>query len=64
MNGPFIVRSVPRIHPGKADAYQPVAADFCAEQRELMERDEFYLASTQFCFTAKKSAETDVQLGA
>ena len=30
-----------------------------AEQRELMERDEFYFASTQFCFTAKKSAETD-----
>jgi len=27
-----------------------------AEQRELMERDEFYFASTQFCFTATKSA--------
>ena len=27
-----------------------------AEQRELMERDEFYFASTQFCFTATKPA--------
>lgn len=27
-----------------------------AEQRELMERGEFYFASTQFCFTATKSA--------
>ena len=27
-----------------------------AEQRELMERDEFYFATTQFCFTATKSA--------
>jgi hypothetical protein len=31
-----------------------------AEQRELMERDEFYFASTQFCFTATKSANTNV----
>ncbi len=30
-----------------------------AEQRELMERDEFYFASTQFCFTAtKRTRET------
>ena len=27
-----------------------------AEQRALMERDDFYFASTQFCFTATKSA--------
>ena len=27
-----------------------------AEQRELMERGEFYFANTQFCFTATKSA--------
>ena len=27
------------------------------EQRELLERGEFYFASTQFCFTATKSAE-------
>ena len=26
-----------------------------AEQRELMERGEFYFASTQFCFTATKA---------
>jgi arsenite methyltransferase len=29
-----------------------------AEQRELMERDEFYFASTQFCFKATKPAGT------
>ncbi len=29
MSAPFIVRSVSRIHPGKADAYQPVVAEFC-----------------------------------
>ena len=36
MSAPFIVRSVSRIHPGKAEAYQPVAAEFCrlVEQRE------------------------------
>ena len=27
-----------------------------AEQRELLERGEFYFASAQFCFTATKSA--------
>ena len=30
MSAPFIVKSVSRIHPGKADAYRPVAAEFCA----------------------------------
>ena len=36
MSAPFIVRSVSRIHPGKAEAYQPVAAEFCrlVEERE------------------------------
>jgi hypothetical protein len=36
VSAPFIVRSVSRIHPGKADAYQPVAAEFCrlVEERE------------------------------
>ena len=36
MSGPFIVRSVSRIHPGKVDTYRPVAAEFCrlAEERE------------------------------
>lgn len=31
------------------------AATWGAEQRELIERDEFYFASTQFCFTATRS---------
>ena len=36
MTAPFIVRSVSRIHPGKADAYRPVVAEFCrlAQERE------------------------------
>ena len=36
MSAPFIVRSVSRIRPGQAEAYQPVAADFCrlAAERE------------------------------
>ena len=36
MSGPFVVRSVSRIHPGKADVYQPVAAEFfrAAEESE------------------------------
>jgi hypothetical protein len=36
VSAPFIVKSVSRIHPGKADAYEPVAAEFCrmAEEKE------------------------------
>ena len=36
MSAPFIVRAVSSIHPGKADAYQPVVAEFCklVEERE------------------------------
>ena len=32
------------------------AEAWAGEQRELMERDEFYFVSTHFCFTASKSA--------
>jgi hypothetical protein len=32
------------------------AEAWAGEQRELMEQDEFYFASTHFCFTATKSA--------
>jgi quinol monooxygenase YgiN len=36
VTAPFIVKSVSRIHPGKAEAYQPVAAEICriAEEKE------------------------------
>ena len=36
MSAPFIVRSVSRIHPGNADDYKPVVAEFCrlVEDRE------------------------------
>ena len=32
------------------------AEAWAGEQRDLMERDEFYFVSTHFCFTATKSA--------
>ena len=36
MSAPFIVRSVSSIHPGMADTYRPVVAEFCklVEERE------------------------------
>ena len=49
---PFIVTFVA----GRQGISEVEAEAWGAEQRELMERDEFYFASTQFCFTATKSA--------
>ena len=34
MTAPFIVKSVSRIHPGKAEAYRRVAAGFCRLAQE------------------------------
>ena len=48
---PFIVTFVA----GRQGISEVEAEAWGAEQRELMERDEFYFASTQFCFTAPKS---------
>ena len=36
MSGPFIIKTVSRIHPGQAPAYRPLAEEICrlAEERE------------------------------
>ena len=47
---PFIATFVA----GRQGIGEAEAAAWGAEQRELMEREEFYFASTQFCFTATK----------
>jgi len=52
---PFIATFVA----GRQGIAEVEAEAWAAEQRELMERDEFYFASTQFCFTATKSASTN-----
>ena len=49
---PFIATFVA----GRRGIGEAEAEAWGAEQRELMERDEFYFASTQFCFTATKAA--------
>lgn len=49
---PFIAAFVT----GRQGIGEAEAEAWGAEQRELMERDEFYFASTQFCFTATKAA--------
>jgi ubiquinone/menaquinone biosynthesis C-methylase UbiE len=41
---------------GRQGVGEAEAAAWGEEQRELMGRDEFYFASTQFCFTATRSA--------
>ena len=47
---PFIATFVS----GRQGIGEAEAKAWAAEQRELMEREEFYFASTQFCFTATK----------
>ncbi len=49
---PFIATFVA----GRQGIDEDSAEAWGAEQRELMEQDEFYFASTQFCFTARKPA--------
>jgi arsenite methyltransferase len=49
---PFIATFVA----GRQGIGEAEAEAWATEQRELMERDEFYFASTQFCFTATKPA--------
>ena len=53
---PFIATFVA----GRQGVDEEEADAWGAEQRELMERGEFYFASTQFCFTATKSAHTNI----
>lgn len=58
MSAPFIVRSVSRIHPGKADAYQPVVVDFC----KLVEEREPRLLGFHIYVSEDRTSEVVVQI--
>jgi hypothetical protein len=58
MSGPFIVRSVSRIHPGKADEYRPVVAEFC----RLVEEREPRLLGFHIYVTDDHSSEVVLQI--
>ena len=58
MSAPFIVRSVSRIHPGQADAYEPVAAEFCRLAEELEPR----LLGFHIYVTEDRSSEVVIQI--
>ena len=58
MSAPFIVRSVSRIHPGKADAYRAVAAEFCG----LVEEREPRLLGFHIYVSEDRTSEVVVQI--
>ena len=58
MSAPFIVRSVSKIHPGMADAYQPVAAEFC----RIVEEREPRLLGFHIYVSEDRSSEVVVQI--
>jgi hypothetical protein len=58
MPAPFIVKSVSRIHPGKAEAYQPVAAEFCRVAQENEPR----LLAFHIYVTEDRSSEVVIQI--
>lgn len=58
MSAPFIVRSVSRIHPGKADAYQAVAAEFC----RLAEASEPRLLGFHIYVSEDRASEVVIQI--
>jgi hypothetical protein len=58
MSAPFIVKAVSRIHPGKADAYRPVAEEFC----RLAEENEPRLLGFHIYASEDASSEVVVQI--
>ena len=58
MSAPFIVRSVSSIHPGKADAYQAVVADFC----KLVEEREPRLLGFHIYVSEDRTSEVVIQI--
>jgi quinol monooxygenase YgiN len=58
VSAPFIVKSVSRIHPGKADAYRPVVAEFC----KLAEEREPRLLGFHIYVDEDRSSETVIQI--
>jgi hypothetical protein len=58
MTAPFIVRSVSRVHPGQAEAYEPVAAEFC----RLAEESEPRLLGFHIYVTEDRTSEVVLQI--
>lgn len=58
MAGPFIVKTVSRIHPEKADAYRPLVEEIC----QLAEEREPRLLAFHIYLTEDKSSEVVVQI--
>jgi arsenite methyltransferase len=58
--GAALVPHVATFVAGRQGISEVEAEAWGAEQRQLMEREEFYFASTQVCFTATKSAHTNI----
>ena len=58
VSGPFIVKTVSRIHPGKAEAYRPVVSEFC----KLVEETEPRLLAFHIYVTEDQSSEVVVQV--
>ena len=54
--GAALVPMIATFVAGRQGLVKVEADAWAAEQRELMDGGEFYFASTQFCFTATKSA--------
>ena len=58
MPGPFVVKTVSRIHPGKAEAYRPVVSEFC----KLVEETEPRLLAFHIYVTDDQSSEVVIQI--
>ncbi len=58
MAAPFIVRAISKIHPGQADSYRPVAAEFC----KLTEEAEPRLLGFHIFTTEDETAEAVIQI--
>jgi hypothetical protein len=58
VSGPFIVKTVSRIHPGKAETYRPVVSEFC----KLVEETEPRLLAFHIYVTEDQSSEVVIQI--
>jgi hypothetical protein len=58
MTGPFIIKTTSAIHPGKAEAYRPVAAEFC----RLTEEAEPRLQCFQIFMSEDEGTEVVLQI--
>ena len=58
MSGPFIVKTVSRIHSGKAEAYRPMVSEFC----KLVEEMEPRLLGFHIYVSQDQSSEVVLQI--